>query len=287
MTASSEYDYSSWSPASSSSSSSSSPVHPASLVDPEMHSSAMLQLIDAQVSKAFVEYIAQFVTDVVSFSLTRDHPKHIEPTRGRAPRRATRLADFISLIVTRAEAEPATLLVALVYLARSRAHLSISSPHGAAERLFLGALMTASKYTQDSTPRNEHWALVSGVFGTADMGMIEREFLAVLDWELGVSEAEVVVHWAGIVGGELSDVEEEERHASSRGHGYHERLRLRHTHHRHHYRQRSVPRLEPSSPGSSCASLSPRTPAHSPSRPAPAVHQKHVAIQPSRPIQVV
>jgi len=37
-----------------------------------------------------------------------------------------------------------------------------------------------------------HWALVTGTFGKRDVGRIEREFLDVLDWDLGVSEAEIL-----------------------------------------------------------------------------------------------
>ncbi|CAK5278948.1 unnamed protein product [Mycena citricolor] len=256
MSVSCGHDYSLWSPASSSSSSSSSPIHPASLVDTQLHSSALLQLIDAPVSHAFLDYIAEYVAEVVDFALGCDDPKHAEPTRGRSGRCTTRLADFIALTIKRAEARASTLLVALVYIARSRTHLAISYRHGAAERLFLGALMTASKYTQDNTLQNVHWALISGVFGTADVGLIEREFLAVLDWELGVSEEEVVVHWEGIIGGggvAIPDINEEKDH--------------------------SLPSAEPepSSPVSNFAAGSKLpTPAHPTSRPAPAIDHKHI-----------
>jgi len=45
-----------------------------------------------------------------------------------------------------------------------------------------------------------HWALITGVFGKGDIGRIEREFLEVLDWELGVTEADVLAHHEGLVG---------------------------------------------------------------------------------------
>ena len=58
-------------------------------------------------------------------------------------------------------------------------------------------LTVASKYTNDSTLKNIHWAMVSGTFGKRDIGRIEREFIEVVDWELTITEADLlVVHGA-------------------------------------------------------------------------------------------
>lgn len=53
-------------------------------------------------------------------------------------------------------------------------------------RVFLGAIILASKYLNDSSLKNVHWALCTGVFGRRDVARIEREFLEVLDFELSV-----------------------------------------------------------------------------------------------------
>jgi hypothetical protein len=39
-----------------------------------------------------------------------------------------------------------------------------------------------------------HWAVCTGVFGKRDVGRIEREFLDVLDFELSISEADIMAH---------------------------------------------------------------------------------------------
>ncbi|KAJ7706817.1 hypothetical protein B0H17DRAFT_1192382 [Mycena rosella] len=50
-----------------------------------------------------------------------------------------------------------TVLAALVYVARARPHLSIALEEWALERVFLSALIAASKYTNDSTlKKNMH-----------------------------------------------------------------------------------------------------------------------------------
>ena len=48
------------------------------------------------------------------------------------------------------------------------------------------------QFTNDSTLQNVHWAIATGIFGKRDIGRIEREFLEVLDWDLTVSESEIV-----------------------------------------------------------------------------------------------
>ncbi|KAH8832170.1 hypothetical protein DL96DRAFT_1706554 [Flagelloscypha sp. PMI_526] len=76
--------------------------------------------------------------------------------------------------------------------------LSISMGTWAYERVFLGALMVASKYTNDSSPKNVDWSIYSGVFGKRDVGRIEREFLAILHWELCLQESDWLKH-AGLI----------------------------------------------------------------------------------------
>ncbi|KAJ6584342.1 hypothetical protein B0H19DRAFT_1104747 [Mycena capillaripes] len=166
---------------------------------------------------------------------------------------------------SRAEVAPATVLVALVYIARARAHLTIALEEWALERVFLGALIVASKYTQDSTLKNVHWALCTGIFGRGDIGRIEREFLEVIDWELGVQESDLLAHHEGLVAA-ASGVQFEARVnvklAPAKAEV--EEMDVQELAISPPYSPPSpagaVPELEPSSPQSSAGSLSPRTP---------------------------
>ena len=84
-----------------------------------------------------------------------------------------------------------------------------------------------------------HWAVCTGIFGKRDIGRIEREFLDVLDFELNISEEDIMAHHNAI----LSLVSPSPRHS-------------------HTISSLLLPELEyPSgSPTSTEASLSPRTP---------------------------
>jgi hypothetical protein len=60
-------------------------------------------------------------------------------------------------------------------------------------------LISSSQYLNDSTLKNIHWALCTGVFGKRDVGRIEREYLEVLDFKLGISEADLLSHHQGLL----------------------------------------------------------------------------------------
>ncbi|KAJ7453545.1 hypothetical protein B0H11DRAFT_2200889, partial [Mycena galericulata] len=272
---SSTSSYSDWSP----SSTRSSPVHAASLVDPANHSPELMQLVDTKLSRPVIEYVVDCVSETVDYALGRSSPSGELAARGRSTHSTYRqkFTSFVSLVLSRAEVAPATVLVALVYVARARPHLSIALEEWALERVFLGALITASKYTNDSTLKNVHWALCTGVFGKRDVGRIEREFLDVLDWELAVSEADLLAHHEGIAvaSGAAHRAHFPAKSAPAPAPAHHLAVPVSrpraHTHHRR-VSAGAVPELEPSSPLSSAGSLSPRTPVSHAESPSGGAH---------------
>ncbi|KAJ7743584.1 hypothetical protein B0H16DRAFT_1693433 [Mycena metata] len=106
---------------------------------------------------------------------------------------------FVSTVLARSRENLAAVLTSLCYISRVRSNLCIPRNEYAFERVFLGALIVASKYINDRTLKNAHWAMCTCVFSTYDIGKMEREFLMVLDWELGVSEADLLAHHAGLI----------------------------------------------------------------------------------------
>ncbi|KAJ7495139.1 hypothetical protein FB451DRAFT_1550715 [Mycena latifolia] len=175
-------------------------LHAASLVDPASHSPLLIELIDMKLSRPVIGYIVDCVAETVDVAMgpcnSTTQPAY-KRTRPRS-RFHTKFVFFVSTLIARAEVAPPAVLTALVYVARVRPHLSIQEEEWARERVWLGALIAATKYTHDSTLKNTHWALYTGVFDTRDVGRIEREFLDVLDWELGVTEADLLAHHAGL-----------------------------------------------------------------------------------------
>lgn len=97
------------------------------------------------------------------------------------------------------------------------------------------------QYLNDSSLKNVHWAVCTGIFGKRDVGRIEREFLDVLDFELSISEDDIMAHHDTIMSLFAP---------------------ARHIHSRAIPARRPLPELGYSSgsPSSSDASFSPRTP---------------------------
>jgi hypothetical protein len=172
------------------------PLHPASLVSSAEHSAELLQLLELQITRGLIEHLVQSTAEVVNFALGT--PTTSSSSRGRSTTRTnkyTEFTEFVSGIIERAEVTISDILVTLVYIQRARPYLSVQTEEWALHRVFLGALIVASKYTNDSTLKNIHWAMVSGTFGKRDIGRIEREFIEVLDWDFSVTEADLqVVH---------------------------------------------------------------------------------------------
>ncbi|KAF9053175.1 hypothetical protein BJ165DRAFT_1400509 [Panaeolus papilionaceus] len=187
-----------WSTSSSdsSSSSSSSIKHQGSLVDPALHSPTLLKMLDYKVAKPVIDYVVDTVAETVDFAMGRP-----STSRGRSAARSQTLikfTEFVSTVLSRAEVTMPTLLSTLVYVSRAKPHLHIGLEQWALERVFLGALIVASKNLNDSTLKNVHWALCTGVFGKRDIGRIEREYLNVLNFELKITEADLLAHHEGL-----------------------------------------------------------------------------------------
>ncbi|KAF8904657.1 hypothetical protein CPB85DRAFT_1376901 [Mucidula mucida] len=241
---------------SSSNSSSSSSIHPASLTDVATLDPAVLQMVDLKITRPVIDYLVDCVSDTVDFAMGRPTPTF---TRGRTPSRRNehpKFTAFATNVLSRAEVTMPTLLVALVYVDRAKPHLHIALEEWALERVFLGALIIASKYLNDSTLKNVHWAICTGVFGKRDIGRIEREFLDVLDFELSVTDADLMSHHDGLLSAVFPASSPPPRPSPIARPTATVSKRHRH----HHHSSSSIPALEPSSPTSSDGTSSPQTP---------------------------
>lgn len=182
------------SPSSSSSSSTrSSPIHHASLVDASTHSPALLQLVDVKLSRQILgesctvsasihfsyhpspDYVVDCVADTVDFAMGRPPL----PPNKRLSRRAglSSFTTFVTNVYTRAEVTMPVILSSLAYIDRAKPHLHIALEEWALERVFLGALILASKVwsfitrlllskliNDISTPTIPHWRISIGHF---------------------------------------------------------------------------------------------------------------------------
>ncbi|KAJ7230615.1 hypothetical protein GGX14DRAFT_384537 [Mycena pura] len=157
----------------------------------------LMQLVDIRLTPPVLEYVVECVAETVEYTLEhRDSLLALEswfglpplPPRHTSPPSACPYP--LSSVITRAEVTPATVLGS----STSRTHArTFALEEWAPEYVFLGALITASKYTNDSTLKNVHWSLC-----TLSVSSASSEFLDMLDWELGVREADVLAQHQGL-----------------------------------------------------------------------------------------
>lgn len=107
------------------------------------------------------------------------------------------LMTFISRLVRYTNVYAGTLMTTLVYLSK----LKLKLPKNAQglpctrHRIFLSCLILASKFHNDSSPKNVHWATYTdGLFSLKDVNLMERQLLYLLNWDIRVSNQDMISH---------------------------------------------------------------------------------------------
>ena len=124
---------------------------------------------------------------------------------------------FIHSVIIRARSKISALLVALAYLDRTKSHLDprLFGTRRVQERIFIAALILATKvrsrygqndpeltplqYVDDSSPRGRRWSNISQIFTAREVGKAELVLLRALEWDLSITDDEVLRSWTAIV----------------------------------------------------------------------------------------
>ncbi|KAI0363843.1 hypothetical protein BV20DRAFT_957450, partial [Pilatotrama ljubarskyi] len=168
-------------------------VDPASRVDPRDHNPRVVEMVKTPLSWSVLDYFLDVVTLTVASAL-------IGPTYKVAfGLKNMQTTQIVKTFLEYTRMDTPAVLVAIVYLDRIRKHLEIDSEDWVCERLAIGALITAFKYINDAPVKAEHWARCSCVFSKADICRIEREFLYLLNFEMRVTDADLLAHHEGLM----------------------------------------------------------------------------------------
>lgn len=106
------------------------------------------------------------------------------------------LEEFIAYVLEQSCLQTSTLLAVFVFLERLRHRLPKVAKGMACtrHRVFLATVIVAAKYLNDASPKNKHWCKYAQIFSQAEINLMEKQLLYLMDYDVGVTEEELLQH---------------------------------------------------------------------------------------------
>jgi len=185
-----------------------------SLTTAEVNAAALDIFVYKPVDHEMVRYLANAAFSVIQCDPTMMPPppetrSKLPSPPGTPPPRAVQVNDgglptleeFIVQLVVSSNVQVPTLMSTLVYLNKIKSRLQPMAKglRCTAHRIFLATLILAAKYLNDSSPKNKHWANYSVIttaaynfgFSRTEVNLMEKQLLAILDYELRITEEDL------------------------------------------------------------------------------------------------
>jgi G1/S-specific cyclin PLC1 len=112
-----------------------------------------------------------------------------------SPESLPSLHEFISRLYHKSHVPATTFLATAIYLQSVKKVLLQRMPSGiqsTCHRIFLAALVVASKVLDEDAPGNIEWVrYAGGIFTLTELNLMERQLLSLLDWDVRIKEEDV------------------------------------------------------------------------------------------------
>ena len=160
----------------------------------------MVSAIDLQALKVFLngpithDMIHKIVVATLQVIPCEDTKSKTYTSSNNTIKQLPSLMTFLTKLVKYTNVYTGTLMATLIYLQKLKTRLP-KNAHGlpcTRHRILLSCLILSSKFHNDSSPKNKHWAkYTDGLFNIKDINLMERQLIFLLNWDLKVTNEEM------------------------------------------------------------------------------------------------
>ncbi|GAA5862763.1 hypothetical protein JCM3774_001914 [Rhodotorula dairenensis] len=174
-----------------------------SLVPRHWHDPDLVELMQTPLSEDMIAFVTARTMDAIKCR-PPPLPLQLPPSPPSSPGERSKISytpddlppldHFIHSILVKSRCHVPTLLCTLVYLERLKKRLPTHARgcHTTRHRVFLAVLIVAAKYLNDSSPQNKHWQRYAAFFQLAEITLMERQLLTILNFDLNFTEDELI-----------------------------------------------------------------------------------------------